>query len=166
MFHPVSPDTFAIALFAALLLMAAWHDVAAYRIPNRISAAVAMLYPAHVLAHPAAVDWLAALMVAAIVLAVGFGLFAIRVFGAGDVKLLAAASLWAGPADVLVLLFVTALVGGVLALVVLSPLRMTLADAYVRLGGAPANMFTTQTLPYGVAIAAGGLIVAAERLAV
>ena len=54
------------------------------------------------------------------VLVVGFVLFACNWLGAGDVKLLAALALWAGPAGTLGLVTWTALGGGVLAVIVLA----------------------------------------------
>jgi prepilin peptidase CpaA len=66
--------------------------------------------------------------------------------GGGDVKLLASTSVWAGPALVFPLLMVTALAGGLVAVGVLAARRRR------------------SPLPYGVAIAAGGLVVA-QRLA-
>ena len=92
MFIPFSVDHLVIALFLALLCVAAIHDATTYRIPNRVSLAMAALYPAHVLASGADVAWMGALFVAAAVFAAGTVLFAWRVLGGGDVKLLAAAT--------------------------------------------------------------------------
>ncbi|WP_366554397.1 A24 family peptidase [Aquibaculum sediminis] len=77
------------------------------------------------------------------------GLLAFRygILGGADVKLLSAAALWLQPAQLLVFLQVTALAGGVLALVYL---------LLARLRGESAG---SVKLPYAVAIAAGGLAV-------
>jgi prepilin peptidase CpaA len=64
--------------------------------------------------------------------------------GGGDVKLLAASALWTGSAALLPFLTATALAGGLLAAVFL---------VFARRGGRRV------ALPYGVAIAAGGLLV-------
>src|SRR3546814_1397676 len=67
-------------------------------------------------------------MVAAIVLGLGILAFARGWFGGGDVKMLAAVSLWAGPAHLSLLLLVTALAGGLLSLIILCrPLLQRLA---------------------------------------
>jgi len=135
--------------FATLLLWAAGEDVRRLIIPNWISLAIAGLYPLHVLLGPAAVDWLSAAGLAALTLAVGFALFAANLVGGGDVKLMAAVALWAGPSDFPLLITVTAVAGGVVALALLLS-RWRSRKAETRSG----------VMPYGVAIAAGGLMVA------
>ncbi len=91
--------------------------------------------------------------------ALGALAFAAGVMGGGDVKLLAVTSLFAGPALEFDLLTVTALVGGLLGLAML---------AGAPIGpGLPAGSNALQarlrnSLPYGPAIAAGGLWVAAS----
>ena len=81
--------------------------------------------------------------------------FAIGVLGGGDVKLLAASSLFAGPALMPDFLMVTSLAGGVLGLAVLvgAPIG-PVAPA----GHATIRLRLRGGLPYGPAIAAGGLI--------
>ena len=99
-----------------------------------------------------------ALACAAVVFGVGIAAFAAGALGGGDVKLLAAASLFAGPGLIADFLLVTALAGGVLGAAVF-------AGAPI---GPPAPAADTairtrlrRGLPYGPAIAAGGLWVAA-----
>ncbi len=80
--------------------------------------------------------------------------------GGGDVKLLAAAVLWTGPAGLSGLLILTALLGGVLALILLSPIGAYLvAGARAQLGSAagPAPAIESTPVPYGIAIAAASL---------
>jgi prepilin peptidase CpaA len=141
-----------LALLIALLAWAAGGDVRRYIIPNRISLLILAAYlPFAVGAaflpglYPS-VNWFSGLMVGGAVLLAGFALFAAGIMGGGDVKLLASTSVWAGPALVFPLLMVTALAGGLVAVGVLAARRRR------------------SPLPYGVAIAAGGLVVA-QRLA-
>ncbi len=108
--------------FAALLVWAAVTDVATYTIPNRLNLAMAALWPAHLVARPESFDP-SSLVSFALVLVVGFGLFAWGKLGGGDVKLTAVTSLWLGGADVPSFLIVTALVGGAMALLVVGPFR-------------------------------------------
>jgi prepilin peptidase CpaA len=82
---------------------------------------------------------------------VGVGLFSAGAFGGGDVKLLAVTTLWAGPTMVLPFLIVTALAGGLLSLTVL--MRAQLAGRSLHVAAKP-------NVPYGVAIAIGGIYVA------
>ena len=80
-----------------LLAYAAWSDFREYLIPNRIIVGLLVLYPAFVLTAPTAVDWTISVAIAAGILTVGFILFATNHMGGGDVKLLMATGLWAGP---------------------------------------------------------------------
>src|SRR3546814_11485551 len=86
-----------VASFLALLRIAAVRDVQTYRIPNAVTLAVLILYPLHLLYSPMPVDWSSALTVFCVALLVGLVLFACHAVGAGDVQLLAAVLLWAGP---------------------------------------------------------------------
>jgi prepilin peptidase CpaA len=142
----------ALLAFAILLLWAAGEDMRRLIIPNWISLAVVGLYPVFALTSPAATDWLLAAGTAALVLLGGFMLFAVRLMGGGDVKLMAAVALWAGPGRLPLLISVTAIVGGVVAagLLVIRWVRS-------RRQGRDAG---SAVMPYGVAIAAGGLAVA------
>lgn len=154
----IPTEQLVIALFLGLLALAAVSDATRYRIPNRYSLAIALLYPAHVMAATQPVAWGGALMVAAAVFLVGFALFAGGFVGGGDVKMLTAVALWAGPAHVLPVLMITALAGGLLGLVLASPVRFGLALAVDRRGHtALRDNVLAGALPYGIAIAGGGL---------
>ena len=93
------------------------------------------------LVSPTLVAWLAALGLAAAVFVVGLGLFARELIGGGDVKLLAALSLWAGPEQFVWFMLVTTLAGGVLSLISLWYRRWGgLVEAYLAmLGLVPAS---------------------------
>jgi Flp pilus assembly protein protease CpaA len=128
------------------------------------------------------IAWLGALAVAAAVFMFGFVLFARQLIGGGDVKLIAAVSLWAGLDHLMLFALVTSLAGGGLALGSLWYRRWQgVIDAHMAALGwslAPAGRTrhagsaapepgdgiasasiepAPLTLPYGVAIAAGGL---------
>jgi prepilin peptidase CpaA len=153
--HPLIHEIVVLA-FAGLLIWAALSDARNYLIPNRISLAITALYPAHVLASGAEVAFLPALLVGAAMLALGIVLFSRGLLGGGDVKLMASISLWAGTALVLPFIFATAIAGGILSLVLL--LR-------VRIGAFGGSAAITHTpVPYGIAVSAGGLFVAARLL--
>jgi prepilin peptidase CpaA len=167
--------------FLAVLGLAAFKDLRERRIPNRLTAGLALLYPIYVLASPAPVAWLPALAVAAVVFLVGLGLFAANLIGGGDVKLIAALSLWAGPEHFVWFILITSLAGGALSLISLWHRRFgglfgahlaALGPATTGASGAvlpeapPPTPSPTRaaTLPYGVAIAAGGVAVAIQLL--
>ncbi len=145
----------AVLAFAALLLGAAGEDVHRLTISNWISLAIVGLYPIYVLSSPVPVAWPWSVAIGALTLAVGFGLFAFRLMGGGDVKLLSATALWAGPGLFASFIFLTAIAGGIVGLAILLLRRRRMAPAADgTLAAQPAVM------PYGVAIAAGGLMVA------
>ena len=80
-------------------------------------------------------------------------LFSRGFIGGGDVKLLTAATLWAGPSLTPALLIVTGLLGGVLTIVLVAPLAMGVRRLMRHPHGGLGPV------PYGVAIAAAALIV-------
>lgn len=135
-----------VAGFAALLLAGAVQDLRQRRIANLLTAAIAALWPLHVLLAPFGVPAIWSLAVAAAALAAGFGLFALGLFGGGDIKMLVAVLLWAGPDGAPLTLLAMALAGGILGVAMLAAGRR-------------------RSLPYGVAIAAGGFVLAASWLA-
>lgn len=177
----------AVAFAAAAVLAAAgYRDVLTRRIPNGLALAVAGLALARLAlaADPAAAGW--SLAAAALVLAFGFVLFAFGIVGGGDAKLLAAAALLVGVRDLAPFLLLMSLLGGVvgLAALVYGRLRPRLAAAGLavfgrrRLGawcaGRPrlarlvlagaAGPEGPLSVPYGVAIAAAGIVILALQL--
>src|ERR687891_350161 len=85
-----------LAGLVALLVLDAVIDLRERRIPNWLTGGVAALYPLYVLASPMTVAWLGALAVAAAAFLFGLVLFARQLMGGGDVKLIAAVTLWTG----------------------------------------------------------------------
>jgi prepilin peptidase CpaA len=152
---PVSPTLIPVAGFAGLMLAAALEDLRRFVIPNQLIIALCLLYPLRLLTGAGLGAGLAAAGCALAVFLIGAVLFARGLVGGGDVKLLAAATLWVGPSDTPALLLATALAGGLLALFLLSPLGALLAAWR---GMDPASR--DSAMPYGVAIAAAALIVA------
>ncbi len=133
-----------------LFLWAAVSDVARRRIPNRLVALLALVGLARL---GLGIVEGAGLLRAASDLALGlaaFGsgalLFRFGLFGGGDVKLLAAGTLWMGAGSVLPFLAGTALAGGALAL------------GFLLWLGVAGRGRARPSLPYGVAIAAGGVL--------
>jgi prepilin peptidase CpaA len=156
------------AVIVALIVVLGWAAIGDARtliIPNRLSLAVLALYPAWVLAAGPAVQPLHGLATGAVVLAIGFVMFARGLLGGGDAKLLAALAVWAGPGLVLQLMVAVTVVGGVLALATLADLllRRTPAGRYRGFQGVVA-MVSGHPVPYGVAIALGGLHLATVLL--
>jgi prepilin peptidase CpaA len=153
----------AILAFSLLMAAAAFEDFRRLVIPNSLVVALVAVWPLSLIAG--AVPLAAALQALAIAVAlflVGALLFARGLIGGGDIKLLCAAALWAGPAATLELLVATAFLGGVLALFLLSPLGAHLSLAgrlFFGSPGAAAIGGGRTPVPYGIAIAGAALIV-------
>ena len=135
-----------LAALAIALLVAAVTDLRSRHIGNWLNAAIALAAPLFWWANGLALwpDVALQLGVALGTFAVLAALFALRMMGGGDVKLLTALALWIEPMLFVQLLIVMALLGGVLTVVfgawhVMRRQRDKLA------------------IPYGVAIAIAGL---------
>jgi prepilin peptidase CpaA len=157
-------QTGCLAIFAILLIGAGWQDLRTLRIANRVSLATVAVFSLWAAAGVAlgrlSTGTLAASLVCSLmVLAIAVSGFAAGVVGGGDVKLLSAASLFAGPGHLVDFLVVTSLVGGALGLAFLAGMPIGPVA-----GGGSVRARATG-LPYGPAIAAGGLWVAAALYA-
>lgn len=158
MTDPAPIHLLVLALFAGLMGLAAATDVERLRIPNRIVAALVLLYPVYVLASPAPVDWTGGLVAGAIALGVLFVVWRLGFLGAGDAKLLAAAILWCGPAGTPTLLAVMGLAGGALALIIATDMRFVAASLVRGVLHGSGDAFLRAEVPYGVAIAAAAFV--------
>jgi len=158
------------ACFTLALVVASIWDIRSRRIPNWLVIALAVLgvcFSAVVQSPSAGVPR------ALFGLLLGFGLwipfYALRMLGAGDVKLFAAASCWMAPSQIFGAAIAAALAGGVLSvigLVLAHGLGLTMLR--VAHGLRDPKMLATplavpagrKTLPYGLAMTAGLLIAA------
>jgi prepilin peptidase CpaA len=155
--HAILGQLAALGVFPPLLVLAAANDVARLKIPNWVSALLALsFFPMAVLAQfsASAIGLHAAVGAGALVL--GFSLFARNWIGAGDAKLFAAIAMWMGWPGAGEFTFVTVLIGGALALSLLL-LRKAVAYAppWPWLEGVERR---TKHVPYAVALSGGALI--------
>ncbi len=143
---------FLLFTLVILLLIAAVVDVRRFTISNRLNLVVALLAPAFwwSIALPFWPNAAAQLAIALGVFVLLAGAFYAGMMGGGDVKLAAALALWFSPASTLKFLVLMSLAGGVLTVVLLVVHRAR------RREGRPQ-------IPYGVAIAFGGLFILAQR---
>jgi prepilin peptidase CpaA len=153
-----------LAGFTGLMAVAAFEDLRRLVIPNGLILALCVLWPLHLALAPKLTLGAGGLATgcAAAVFFAGALLFSRGLIGGGDVKLLTAATLWAGPAATPALLIWTGLLGGLLSLAFLTPLGVQIAAARPLVPGsasAAANGAHRVAVPYGVAIAAAALIV-------
>jgi prepilin peptidase CpaA len=145
-----------IPVFVLLILAMVW-DAATYRIPNWLSGTLVLLYPIAIFLSPTPIEWWWSLAFAGLCLVVGFGLFARGWMGGGDVKLLAACSLWLGTAHVGSFLILMGVLGGALALVLLLGRPIV---AWALAGkNLPRIVQIGAPVPYGIAIAGAALII-------
>jgi prepilin peptidase CpaA len=136
----------------AVFLAAAVSDAARRRIPNELVVALILVALARIGIELAAGTGFgrpaADLAVGLAVFVAGAVAFQLRLLGGGDVKLLAAGALWVGALAAGPYLMATVLAGGVLGLgYLLWILARRQRDAAAR-----------PSLPYGLAIAAGGVL--------
>ena len=141
-----------LGLLALLLVVAAVIDVRTFTISNRLNLCIALMAPLY--------WWSAQLPLwpdIGLQVAIAAGVFALLavafyagMMGGGDVKLAAALALWFSPQSTLRFLIFMSIAGGLLTLVVVGLHRTR------KKSGKPE-------VPYGVAIAAGGLIILIQR---
>ena len=156
--------------FAAIgmLVIIAYGDVRTRRIPNVLAAAIAMLGLVRIILAGDSIAAGYTLVAGTAIFATAFLLFWCGALGGGDAKLIAAMALLVGYQDVLGFLFLMSLCGGALALAILAreklgPLtscfsRPTSIRVATRILGSVAEP-ARSTVPYGVAIAAAGIII-------
>lgn len=148
-----------LGVMPALVIVAGLKDLISMKIPNWISGLLILgFFPAALLLGLAPMAVAIHVGVAVAVLLIGMGLFALHLLGGGDVKLMAAACLWLGAPGSGVFVLSTAVIGGLLCLILI------LARAWLQpyLAGGPGwvvrLMEPRGDIPYGVAIAAGVLV--------
>lgn len=149
----------ALAVFPAALLIAAANDLYEHLIPNWTSALLAAAYFVAAFGLGAPTEQIVeGAVIGAVAFAVCFSMFAFKLFGGGDAKLLAATTPWVGLAGLAPFVFNMAVAGGVFVLVLIAFRKAPALPIYAQ---APWLMRLHQRpkdMPYGVAIAAGGLM--------
>lgn len=141
-----------LAALAALLVLAAVIDVRTFTISNRLNIAVALMAPLFwwSTALPLWPDAAIQIAVAAGVFLLFAGAFWAGMMGGGDVKLAAALALWFSPASTIRFLIWMSIAGGLVTVAALVWHRWRGRE------GRPE-------IPYGVAIAIGGLAILTQR---
>jgi prepilin peptidase CpaA len=148
-----------LTVVGAIMIAGAAYDAATLTIPNWISLALLALFP--VIAFNAGFGWAEAGIHAGVgfaALVAGAALFGAGIIGGGDAKLFAAVSLYIGASWFASYLFVVALAGGAVALAVLAIRWSVMFGIGVRFGWLQ-HLLAGKGIPYGVAIATGGLLV-------
>ncbi len=151
------PDIFRYAVATALSLVLVWaaaSDIKDRRIPNRAVLAVLGLFAAWVLAGRGA-DLASDLAAGTLAFVVGYALYAFKIMGAGDAKLFGATALFVGLGHLGAFALATVLTGGAMAIVSIAS-RPRRAMVMVAMKG---KGDFGRGIPYGVAIAVGGILV-------
>lgn len=149
-----------LPLIALLLLcQAAYTDIRYRKISNWISVGLAACFFLYALFDIRHVEFGRHMAWGGITLALLLIPFAMGKMGGGDVKLLSAIILWGGPVHGFEMLILTALIGGALALITVSPSVKHVWDWFSVRFDIPEGLIiypTAQSLPYGIAISAAG----------
>ena len=153
------PILFAL-VFPACLIWAAISDIQSMTIPNRLTVGLATAFlPVALLCHLSLSQFGLHVGLGFAGLAFGVTLFAFKMMGGGDAKLIGATCLWLGWHGTLSMLIYTALAGGVLTLGLMGARKAPIAAVT---GALPAwvnrHLEPQGDIPYGVAICAGGLL--------
>ena len=143
-----------LLVFPTTLMAAAASDFARYIIPNSLPVLLLVAFPLAAAAEGMPIASMAHQGLAALLmLAIGFVLFTRNLMGGGDVKLLTACAVWTGFAQLPAFVLAVALAGGLLALIALSARWVLPKDRR------PDWRLLRGDLPYGAAIALGGLAI-------
>lgn len=155
----------AFILFPALMIYAAASDLLTMTISNKLSIAL--------LAAFVPFAWMAGMTPAEIglhlacgagVLVLTFGLFAMRWIGGGDAKLAAATAVWMGWDHLGDYGTTSAIIGGLLTLAILLVRQYPLPGWGLKFGWLTTLHDRGTGIPYGIALAAGGLLIYPETL--
>ncbi|MDX2157403.1 MAG: prepilin peptidase [Hyphomicrobiaceae bacterium] len=145
-------------MFPAAMAFAGAMDLFTMTIPNRITVGLVIAFVAAAIYAPLGWPQVASHLGAGLLmLGVGIFMFWRNWVGGGDAKLLAAAALWFGFEGLLQYLLLVSICGGVLVLVLLAYRNMTPALWMYRQEWAMRLHKQAGGIPYGIALAAGGL---------
>ena len=141
-----------LGLLAAMLVWIAVVDIRTYTISDRLNLAIALLAPVYWWSAGVALwpDASLRIAMAVIVFLLFAGAFYLNVMGGGDVKLAGALALWFAPYDTVKLIVIMSIAGGLLTLIVVGVHRARKKPDHPE-------------VPYGVAIAVGGMWLLAQR---
>jgi prepilin peptidase CpaA len=157
---------FAIAVFAASLVYAAYTDFKEMRITNKtclVGLAAYGFYALSLVFNGDAGSVLSGVWVAATVFLVTAFMNAKNALGGGDVKLLTVLGLWTGSQYFLDTFFIVALCGGLVAAVALARQRM-MKSAPVGATPGGDSPLEQRPIPYGPGITIAGLFLSSELI--
>lgn len=153
-------DSALILFFPFFMAFAGASDLVSMTISNKVSLALMagfMVFALYIGMPVQEIAWHWAIF--ALVLFVGFGLFALNAIGGGDAKLAASTALWLGWEHSLSYFVIAAFIGGLLTLVILRVRSMPLPDGIAGIGWIARLYRADEGIPYGIALAAAAIMV-------
>lgn len=153
-------DAIRLILFPAAMAFAASSDLLTMTISNRLTLALAggfalLAFATGMGLHEVGLH----LAAGGIVLAIGFGCFAMGWIGGGDAKLAAATALWFGFEHLMTYLLYASLFGGALTVLLIQFRTLPLPAALAKQPWIMRLHEKGAGVPYGIALAAAALIV-------
>ncbi len=154
-----APDHLMYWIFPVAMALAAATDLLTMKIPNRLSAVLALGYfAAAVVARVPIHDVALHALCGGAMLTLTFGMFSLGWIGGGDAKLAAATALWLGWTPLADYGLSSAIAGGGLTVVILMARRLTL-PGFLASQNWIARLHNAKTgIPYGIALALGGMV--------
>lgn len=149
-----------LAVYAYCICYAVASDVRELKIPNWVPIAMAIGFIPYIAFSWDEIDFAMRFFVVALMFFVGLFLFYKGWLGGGDVKLLAAVSLWIGPEHIFLFIILMSLIGLILALVLILLRQYVLRKGLLNRAQVPqpvAKWIQEGVCPYGVAIGFAGL---------
>ncbi|MEZ5691554.1 MAG: prepilin peptidase [Rickettsiales bacterium] len=141
-------------LFSMFAVM--YYDSSRFIIPNWLVGSLLILYPAAFYISEATIDWQMDLLGMLIVFVIGFAIFAIRMMGGGDIKLIIVLALWVGWNRLAEFGFNFAVLGGLLSIILL--LIRAILPKLLKNKKLPKIFRKREPVPYGLAIAGAFLL--------
>ena len=166
--------TLLAVIYPICLVWAAYSDITTMTIPNRLTLGLAIAFVPvallnQIFGQPLSLQgWGFHFGIGLAGLVLGMALFAFRVMGGGDAKLIAAAALWVGPglqtwySAFAALLIYTAIFGGVLSIVIILARKLFWGLKPNLPEWAGRHLEAQGDIPYGIGICAGGLFAVGE----
>lgn len=149
-----------LLLFPAAMILAACSDFLTMKIPNWLTVVFAALFPVAALLVGLPMQEFGLHLAAGVaMLVLGFAFFAFGWIGGGDAKFFAGTALWLGWGALLPYIFLFSILGGVLTLVILAGRKMPLPVMLGRSDWALRLHDPRGGIPYGIALAAAGLLI-------
>lgn len=148
-----------LTLVPALIVAAAVYDLTTFTIPNWLTLSLVLAFAVFAVILKADLGLLGwHMLVSLVFLLCGMLLFGLSLIGGGDAKLLAFAGLWLGPGAALEFAFYSTVMGGFLTLAILAFRRMPIPGPAADMPWVSRLHDANSGVPYGVALAAGALI--------